>query len=179
MDVKKLYPSMKWKDIMNAVRELIVEIGGKTVKRIVQRPNPTATEGCDDQNCIACKDGRGRGGSCRKNNVTYEVECNLCQGDRSVYIGESARNLYTRGSEHKQKYDSNSEGSFLTKHQQEKHRGMAAEFAAKVTGTYRDCLSRQISEGVFIRRCDAMLMNTKSEWHQPPIWRVQSELLQG
>ena len=150
---------------------------------MVQKPNPAATECCDDQKCIACKDGRGGGGCCRKNNVTYEVECNLCQeertGERSIYIGESARNLYTRGSEHAQKYDRHSEDSFLTKHQQEKHHGVAAEFSAKVTGTYRDCLTRQISEGVFIRRCDAMLMNTKSEWHQPPIWRVQSELFQG
>ena len=166
------------------IRFKVNEIGGRTIKREVQRSNPTATGGCADEKCIACKNGRGEGGCCRKNNVTYEIECNLCQedgwtGGRSVYVGESARNLYTRGLEHSQKYEGGSEGSFLTKHQLEKHRGTEAKFSARVTGTFQDCLSRQVSEGVFIRRSDATLMNTKSEWHQPPIWRVQSELLQG
>ena len=44
---------------------------------------------------------------------------------------------------------------------------------------YNDCLTRQVTEGVFIRRCGTTLMNTKSEWHQPPIWKVQSEILRG
>ena len=61
------------------------------------------------------------------------------------------------------KYESGKEDSILTKHQM-----------AKVTGIYKDCLTRQITEGVDIRRCTAILMNTKAEWHQPPIWRVQS-----
>ena len=81
--------------------------------------------------------------------------------------------------EHSQKYEKRKEDSFLTKHQEEKHEGGEASYSAKVTGAYTDCLSRQISEGVFIRRSDCTLMNTKSEWHQPPIWKIQSELLQG
>ena len=63
--------------------------------------------------------------------------------------------------------------------QLEKHQGRPAVYTAKVTGTFQDCLSRQVAEGVEIRRCPANLMNTKSEWHQPPIWRVQSEILRG
>ena len=47
-----------------------------------------------------------------------------------------------------------------------------------VTGTFRDCLSRQVSEGVQIRRCAGFtnIMNSKSEWHQPVLWRVISEI---
>ena len=159
----------------------IIEAGGRTVQRELQRSNPTATAGCADDSCIACRGGeRGRGGNCRRNNITYEIECQLCQGDaRSVYVGESSRNLYTRGSEHASKYESGKEDSFLTKHQMDKHHGLPAEYSAKVTGIYKDCLTRQITEGVDIRRCPAILMNTKAEWHQPPIWKVQSELLRG
>ena len=159
----------------------IVESGGRTVKSLLQRSNPTATAGCTSEDCIACRGGdRGAGGNCRQNNVTYELECGTCQGeDRSVYVGESSRNLYTRGVEHIRKYEGGKQDSFLLKHQLEKHQGRPAVFTAKVTGTYKDCLSRQVAEGVNIRRCDANLMNTKSEWHQPPIWKVQSEILRG
>ena len=124
--------------------------------------------------------GRGGGGNCRRSNITYEIECHLCPSDdRSVYVGERARNLYTRGDEHTKKYTQRAEGSFLSKHQIEKHQGIDAEYSAKVTGQYNDCLTRQVTEGVFIRRCEANIMNTKAEWHQPPIWKVQSEILRG
>ena len=159
----------------------IVESGGRTVKSLLQRSNPTALAGCTDEVCIACRGGgRGSGGNCRRNNVTYEIECGLCQGaDRSVYVGESARNLYTRGIEHSKKYEGGKTDSFLYKHQQDKHQGGEALYSAKVTGTYKDCLSRQVAEGVEMRRCTSNLMNTKSEWHQPPIWRIQTEILRG
>ena len=164
-------PDMKFK---------IIETGGRTVKSLLQRSNPTATAGCSAGECIACKGGRGSGGQCRRNNVTYEIECGLCQGDeKSVYVGETARNLFTRGGEHISKYEGGKEASFLLKHQQEKHEGRPAVYSSKVTGYFKDCLSRQVAEGVNIRRCDSNLMNTKAEWHQPPIWRVQSEILRG
>ena len=57
----------------------IIESGGKTVKQEVQRSNPTATAGCDRGDCLACLDGRGKGGNCQKSNVQYEMECLLCQ----------------------------------------------------------------------------------------------------
>ena len=126
----------------------IVESGGRTMKSLLQKSNPTATAGCSDNACIACRGrDRGSGGNCRRNNVTYEVECGVCQGpDRSVYIGESARNLYTRGLEHTKKYQGGKDDSFLHKHQQDKHQGAEAVFSAKVTGTFKDCLSRQVAE---------------------------------
>ena len=43
---------------------------------------------------------------------------------------------------------------------------------------FHECLTRQIVEGVAIRRCDGQVLNTKAEWHQPAIWRVRSELSQ-
>ena len=85
----------------------------------------------------------------------------------------------TQRVEHANKYTGGKEDSFLRKHQLDKHQGQDAVYSSKVTGTYRDCLSRQVAEGVNIRRCQSNLMNTKAEWHQPPIWRVQSEILRG
>ena len=135
----------------------------------------------EQKGCLACRGGaRGKGGNCRQSNVTYEIECGLChETDKSIYVGETSRNLYTRGLEHLKKYESGKIDSFLMKHQVEKHDGSAAVCTAKVTNKFKDCLSRQVAEGVEMRRCQANLMNTKTEWHQPPIWRIQSEILRG
>ena len=158
----------------------IVETGGNSVKSLIEKSNPTATRGYDETNCMACQDGRGKGGNCRLSNIQYEVECQLCpQGNKSVYIGESSRNIYTRIKEHQASYINRNEKSFMMKHQQREHQGVAGVFKAKVTDSFRDCLSRQVSEGVTIRRCDVAVMNGKSEWHQPALWRVQSELING
>jgi hypothetical protein len=56
------------------------------------------------------------------------------------------------------------------------HTGLPPDFKAEVIGTFKDCLSRQVSKGVHIRRGGPGLLNSKSEWHQPVLWRVQSEL---
>ena len=120
---------------------------------------------------------RGTGGPCRKSNVVYEIACQLCPDDRqAVYLGETARNLYTRGREHNRNCDKKENESFMMKHQQDRHNGAGAEYKAKVRCSFRDCLSRQIAEGVHIRRCEKEVMNTKAEWHQPALWRVRSEL---
>ena len=158
----------------------IVETGGTTVKQTVQKSNPTATPGCPFNDCLACKNGRGKGGMCLQSNVQYQLECTMCtEEDKGVYIGESSRNLYTRSKEHISKYSSRKRQveSFMHQHQQEHHGGTEADFQAKVTGTFRDALSRQVSEGVHIRRGGRSILNTKSEWHQPSLWRVQSELM--
>ena len=80
-------------------------------------------------------------------------------------------NLYTRRLERWKKYEGGKMDSFLMKHQVEKKDGSAAVCTAKVTNTFKDCLSSQVAEGVQMRRCQANLMNTKIEGHQPPIWR--------
>ena len=127
--------------------------------------------------CQACQVVNGRGGTCRKSNVLYQFACQQCPPDRqAVYIGETARNLYSRGREHNQNYQKKQPESFMYKHQEDRHNGVDATFEAKVVSCYQDCLSRQISEGVHIRRCYKTVMNSKAEWHQPALWKVQSEL---
>ena len=83
-----------------------------------------------------------------------------------------------QGVEHQAKYEAGGTDSFMSKHQTEKHAGQQADFKGSVTGKFRDCLSRQVSEGVQIRRCAGFtnIMNSKSEWHQPTLWQVRSEI---
>ena len=162
------------------VRFRIVKTGGRTVKSCVQMSNPTATAGCSDNQCLACKAGRGNGGNCRGGSVNYQVDCHLCPADqRSQYIGETSRNLFTRGKEHTSRYRNRSSKSFMMKHQRRKHQGVAGEYTAKVTGSSRDCLTRQVKEAVLIRRCKMPVLNSKKEWHQPALLQIQSELYRG
>ena len=160
----------------------VMEVGGTTLRRTLQRSNPTATPGCEDAECIACKDERGRGGNCRRNNVNYEIECGLCpEGQRPVYIGETSRNLYTRAKEHlggeQREGTEDNESCFVRKHMEENHRGEESQFRAKVTKSNRDSMSRQVREGVMIRRSHREMMNSKSEWFQPPIYKIRSEVV--
>ena len=162
------------------VKFRIVESGGTTVKSMTQKSNPTATIGCNDAGCLPCKTGKGDGGNCRRCGINYQVECQLCPADnRSLYHGETARNLFTRGGEHTDRYRNRSDQSFMLKHQRDQHQGLAGDFTAKLTGSARDCLTRQVKEAVLIRRCQVPIMNGKTEWHQPALFRIQSEIERG
>ena len=178
----KMMRKVAEEEAKEGIKFKIMEVGGRTVKRELQRSNPTATPGCAEEDCIACNVERGKGGNCRRNNVNYQIECQLCpEGGRPVYIGETARNLYTRAKEHMS--SRNREGaeedgsSFARKHMEQCHQGLQHRFMARVTRSNRDSFSRQIREGVQIRRCSKEMMNSKSEWFQPPIYRIRSEIV--
>ena len=67
----------------------------------------------------------------------------------------------------------------MVKHQTNVHQGEVAEYKAKVTASTRDCLSRQVREAVLIRRCQVPVLNGKTEWHQPALYRIQNEIERG
>ena len=158
----------------------IVETGGLSMKSILQKSNPMKTVGCEHPDCLPCKQGRGGGGNCESCSVNYEMECQLCPQDRkSVYIGESARNLYTRSKEHLCNYRTSPNTSFIAKHQNTVHNGAEPSYKATVTACTRDCLSRQVREAVLIRRSNHTVLNGKSEWHQPALYRVQQEVVRN
>ena len=178
----KMMRQVAQKEAKEGILFRILEVGGKTLKSELQRSNPTATPGCENGDCLGCAIERGRGGKCHRNNVNYEVECQLCpEGNRPVYIGETSRNLYTRGKEHMdgehRREAEDREPNWVKKHMEEHHAGMMSKFAARVVHTNKDSLSRQVREGVMIRRESRYMMNTRSEWFQPPIYRIQSELV--
>ena len=98
-----------------------------------------------------------------------------------MYIGETSRNLYTRAKEHlggeQREGTEDNESCFVRKHMEENHRGEESQFRAKVTKSNRDSMSRQVREGVMIRRSHREMMNSKSEWFQPPIYKIRSEVV--
>ena len=166
-------------DGVPGLRFKVVERGGRKIVNQLQRTNPTGSPGCSKEDCPVCKQPGGGGGGCHKSNITYQY---TCKKDGAVYTGETGRNLYTRGLEHLDKYEKKAEKSFIHAHQIECHDGAPAEFATKVTGSYRDPLSRQVAEAVLITRSSGStneVLNSKSEFRQPPIVRVRREINVG
>ena len=100
----------------------IMETGGLSMRSILQKSNPLKTSGCDSLDCLPCGTGRGEGGNCDGCGVNYEMECQMCpDGNRSVYIGETSRNLYTRSKEHLARYRQRQATSSMLKHQNHAH----------------------------------------------------------
>ena len=98
-----------------------------------------------------------------------KMECGLCPEESpTVYIDDTSRNLFTRKKD-----------NFMFQHQKEVHDGTQAEFSAKVTNSFRDCLTRQVSEALYIRRSDTEVLNSKSEWHQPALFTVRNEIVRA
>ena len=72
------------------------------------------------------------------------------------------------------------EESFMRKHMNEKNRlRIGRRFRARVTHMNKDCLTRHVRERVLIRRSNKKLMNKKTEWFQPQLYRnrIQNEIV--
>ena len=65
-------------------------------------------------------------------------------------VGETSRNVYTRSLEHNNRYENNGSDSFNVKHQNEHHNGEHANVKVKFVKSFKDALSRQVSEAVTI-----------------------------
>ena len=106
-----------------------------------------------------------RSGSKAKNGEKERERERLNDGDNNGQATHGARKhaWHTQAAWANRKQD-----SVILEHQTEKHEGGVANFHAKVVRSFRDCLTRQVSEGVSIRRCTDHVLNNKSEWHQNP-----------
>ena len=81
--------------------------------------------------------------------------------------------------EHSSLYEKESPKSFLHNHQVKQHNSEPADFDVKVIKSFKDPLSRQVTEAVLIKNHTGELLNSKSEFYQPPIVRVRSEVIRG
>ena len=73
----------------------VVKKAGTTLKEVLQRSNAFKQQRYGREDCLVCK--QAGKGPCNARGVTYEIEC---QGCENKYADETARNAYTRGTEH-------------------------------------------------------------------------------
>ena len=150
------------------VKIAVVEVPGNSLKGPLQRSDPFKSETCmKETKCMVCS-GKG-GGRCREEGVTYEIVCRECG---RKYIGESSRNCFARGLEHKAGLVKKDKDSTLYSHCVEDHEGRVTKFDMAVTGRYRrDPTKRQIAESVKIEE-EQNLLNKRDEWRQVKLPRV-------
>ena len=92
----------------------------------------------------------------------------MCKGCESKYIGETSRNAFTRGLEHRRDVQKKEKKSPLHLHNVEQHDGNTPGFWMKVTGVFGgDATKRQVREAVVIQQTPrSELMNRRDEWRQ-------------
>ena len=142
------------------------------MKKKLQRSDPFRENKCKkERSCMVC--GAGGYGRCREEGMTYEVVCEC----GAKYIGESSRNGFARGLEHRTALIKRDITSPLIAHAMEEHEGRQPQFVMNVTGRFRgDALKRQITESVFIERTEHII-NRRDEWRQLHLPRSELRLL--
>ena len=168
------------KETDKKLRFKIVEKGGDTVERRLVKPNPMGSDDCGKEDCVVCKQ-PGGGKMCHKCNINYHAKCEhkMCDSNNVKYLGESFRNMYSRGAEHERKRMKKDESSFMHRHDIETHPDDPPNWSFKVIKSFRDPLSRQVSEAIHIKNHEGILLNSKSEFFQPPLVKIRKEIVRG
>ena len=151
----------------------VVECAGRSIKSIVQKTDPFKRECCDDKEvCMVCKK-EGSKGQCRRTNVVYKIECDLCD---NVYYGETSRNGYIRGTEHTRAHGRNDRDSVLLRHFTQKHINdtQTPTFHMTIVSTHKTALDRQVTEAVRIANTPRdKLLNSKQEFGHNRFWQLR------
>ena len=99
-----------------------------------------------------------------------------CRGKTRVYEGETGRSARIRGDEHLAALKKQKNYSVLFKHKENEHKNEEMRISMRITKRFKDPLSRQGNEAERISsRNKTDLLNSKSEFHHPPITRVTVE----
>ena len=158
----------------------VVEKGGTSLKRILQKSNPAKEAFCNDANCWICtvQHGGQRNcvkGGCHMRGVSYVVTCIDCQNqglDRR-YEGETGNEARVRAQQHLQDLRAKKPTSGLYRHTVEAHAGIEPTFRFQVRRSFEDPLTRQVEEGARIEcEPEEILFNTRQEWQPPLLSRI-------
>ena len=78
-----------------------------------------------------------------------------------------------RGREHLTAFKKKKADSVLYKHKLSDHKNEEVVFEMKISGIFKDAISRQANEAVRINsRKNSEILNSKSEFNHPPVARV-------
>jgi hypothetical protein len=153
--------------------------GSKSSKDILS--DPLGSKICSREACMICRHEDTKGG-CRGQGMSYSNTCLACphgkgnEKESAVYYGETGRSNYERGLGHLRDLRTEKEDSPLWKHCQLVHASEKVEFQMKTEGTFIVCEERQTDEGSRVKLSQVKhVMNSKSEWNQPPLIRVTTD----
>jgi hypothetical protein len=155
----------------------VVERGGEKIKHICAS-NPAGSKACRRESCGICRGEKP--GRCSTKGAGYRCCCLECLkvGVKAYYEGETGGNAHSRFLQHEAAVKKGKvEASAMAKHMAIQHGGMDGKFSMEVTGTFEKCLPRQGNEGIRVIQSEQeadILLNSKTEFHQPPISRVMT-----
>ena len=126
-----------WRNLKSEIKRnfsklKVIEKTGNTLRRNLHKTSITGKTECDDVKCPLCTTSKKKG-MCRKEGVTYEIECCKC-GDK--YIGETGRSARARTLEHMNDLRMKKESSILWRHCREEHNGETERFKCSVRTVY-------------------------------------------
>ena len=168
----------------------VVENAGTALKRIFSSTNPWGSRECGRPDCVVCSQGDEKIQDCRRRNIVYENRCTACHVEskmedpkltgtgKGIYVGESSRSMYERGKEHEADRVGELEESHQIKHWVLDHPELDAppKFKFKGVSSFRDALTRQLSEAVRIELRGEDILNSKSEFNRCKMPRLKIDL---
>ena len=97
---------------------------------------------------------------------------------KGVYVGESARSVFERAQEHWSDRMGQKEDSHMVKHWLDEHTDLPEPppFKIKVISSFRDSLTRQISESVRIDLRGGGVLNSKTEYSRCRLPRLTVDM---
>ena len=151
-------------------------------------------QACGRDSCPPCEVSGGRV-DCKARSIMYESKCLVCNPETSleeadgqanqpsrtletpregIYIGESSRSLHERAFEHVRDAKAFSDSSHIVKHWMTSHPSLPNPpmMGFSITGRFKDCLSRQISEALRINMSRDSLLNSKREFGHNSVSRL-------
>ena len=157
-------------------RVKVIEKTGTQLQRILTKSDPWGEGCCERVDCLPCASNTKTKGNCRRINTVYENTCLLCKetGSTRLYIGETSRSTYRRGSEHLRDLLNSSEKSHMHQHIVGTHpeligqlttaKEVAGVFSMKPVRKHMNSLSRQLHEAIKIIRAGDSTLNNKEEY---------------
>ena len=176
------------------VRVRMTEAAGTPLGVLLTSNNPWGTKDCERDDCVTCAQGDENLIDCKKRNILYESACTVCnpvdekkgkkneisflKAGKAIYVGESSRSLYERTKEHMSDRNGWKEESHQVKHWITDHPELQEppRFRFKLVRSFKDPMSRQLSEAVRIELRGSNILNSKSEFTRCRVPRLRVDL---
>ena len=164
----------------------LTERGGTKLGSLLSNKNLWSGMECGRQECKTCIQTGDKREDCVRRNILYESECGKCgDGEKvteeslksqdqnaSLYVGEPARSLFERSSEHWHAAEMMKEESHMVQHSMEFHSGDSNHaFKFRVVKSFRSALDRQIAEAIRIELRGSIL-NRRGEYNRCSLTRL-------
>ena len=162
----------------------LAELAGTKLKNLL-KSNPWTPEDCGRPTCTTCPGEVKDRGTCRLRNIVYQDSCTYCEKDEvsTCYIGETARTMPERYSEHLNDALNPKTNSHIREHLRDSHPEQLENLldCLKMTVMKRcsSSLQRQVREAIEIGASSChKLLNKKEEFNRCvlPVLRADGPL---